>query len=82
MRKAEFNVPVDLLEEFTDLLMETGLDNHITGRTSEGEITVGVNYEKSETQQVDELEEQYIDLMREAGYDVPEETEEEEETEE
>ena len=56
MRKAEFNVPSEVMAEFAYELVDRGLDNSITGTTRNGEIVIDVDYEKSESDDVDALE--------------------------
>ena len=56
MRKAEFNVPSEVMAQFAYELVDRGLDNSITGTTRNGEIVIDVDYEKSESEDVDALE--------------------------
>jgi hypothetical protein len=56
MRKAEFNVPSEVMTAFAEELATRNLDNTIVGTTEEGEIIIEVNYERDETEEVDELE--------------------------
>lgn len=74
MRKAEFFVPSEGMVEFADAMASRKLDNTVTGTTTEGEIVVEVNYERDETDGVDELEE-VLEKIRE---ELDEEKDEEE----
>ncbi len=56
MRKAEFNVPSEAMTAFAEELATRDLDNTIVGTTEEGEIIIEVNYERDETEEIDELE--------------------------
>jgi hypothetical protein len=76
MRRAEFHVPSDLMEEFTEELVGTELENAIIGTNKYGEIIIEVCYERDEADHVDELEKTLERLKEEA-----ENQEEEEETE-
>lgn len=79
MRKITFEVPVELISDFTEKLTELGLENSITGKTGEDEIEIEVLYDKEESSEVDELEE-YLEELKENLRE--EETEEENEEEE
>jgi hypothetical protein len=57
MRKAEFNVPSEVMAEFAQAMAERNLTNTITGSTEDGKIIIEVEYDKDETDEVDELEE-------------------------
>lgn len=65
MRKAEFKVPSEVMTEFAHELVDRGLDNSITGTTKNGEIVIDVDYEKSESEDVDALEEILTKLREE-----------------
>lgn len=65
MRKAEFNVPSEVMTEFAEELATRNLDNTIVGTTDEGEIIIEVNYERDETQEIDELESIFEKLLEE-----------------
>jgi hypothetical protein len=62
MRKASFEVPAEVIGEFTEKMTELELNNSITGKTENDEIEIEVLYEKEESEQVDELEE-YLDEL-------------------
>lgn len=62
MRKADFEVPSEVMEEFTDAMVNRDLDNTITGTTEEGDIIIEVQYERNEAKAVDELENVLADL--------------------
>lgn len=61
MRTAQFAVPSEAMAEFADELAERNLDNTITG-TNEGEILIEVEYERDESDAIDELEETLEEL--------------------
>lgn len=75
MRKAEFEVPSEVMAEFTDEMVSRDLDNKVTGTNEDNEILVEVIYEKEESKSVDELE-KILDNLREQ---MEEEEEEEDE---
>lgn len=77
MRKIEFEVPSEVLGDFTEKLTETGLDNRILGRNGDDEFEIEVYYEKSDAGLIDELEEHLDDLKKDL-YDEDEEEEEDE----
>ena len=56
MRKAEFEVPQEAMTEFADELASRNLNNTVTGTTEDGEIIIEVEYDKDESDNVDELE--------------------------
>lgn len=76
MRKATFEVPSEVIGDFTEKMTELELDNSIVGRTADDEIEVEVIYEKNESDQVDELE-AYLEELKD-GLDEEEEEEEDE----
>ncbi|HEX7413659.1 MAG TPA: hypothetical protein VF411_06390 [Bacteroidia bacterium] len=57
MRKVEFNVHPEIIVEFVEELTNRELSNSLIGTTEEGEITIEVEYLKTESAGVDELEE-------------------------
>jgi hypothetical protein len=63
MRKVSFEVPSEVIGDFTEKLTELELENSIVGKTQDDEIEVEVYYEKSESKLVDELEE-YLDELK------------------
>ena len=73
MRKAEFEVPSEVMAEFAYELVDRGLDNSITGTTRNGEIVIDVDYEKSESEDVDALEEILAKLREELENEEEEE---------
>jgi hypothetical protein len=77
MRKAKFEVPSEVIGEFTEKMVELELENSIVGKTEDDEIEVEVLYEKNEADKVDELEEFLENLIE----NIEEEGEEEEEDE-
>ncbi len=66
MRKAEFEVPAELMPEFTEALVETELKHSLTGVNGEGEIVIEVQYKRDEADTVNELEEQLDNLLERA----------------
>jgi len=56
MRKVEFNVPTEVITEFAEELTNRDVSNSIIGTTEDDEIIIEVEYEKSESEAVDELE--------------------------
>lgn len=77
MRKVSFEVPSEVIGDFTEKLTELELENSIVGKTQDDEIEVEVYYEKSESKQVDELEE-YLEKLID-GIEEDEDDEEEDE---
>jgi capsular polysaccharide biosynthesis protein len=57
MRKVEFNVPTEVITEFVDELTNRNVSNSIIGTTENDEIIIEVEYEKTENEAVNELEE-------------------------
>jgi hypothetical protein len=76
MRTIEFEVPAELMTDFTEKMTELELTNTVTGTTHDGEIIVKVSYEKSETDVVVELEE-YLEELIEGTSEHEEEEEDE-----
>jgi hypothetical protein len=72
MRKAEFNVPSEVMTEFAEELATRNLDNTIVGTTDEGEIIIEINYERDETKEIDELEAIFEKLLEEIDEDEDE----------
>lgn len=78
MRKISFEVPSEVMGDFTEKLTDLELENSIVGKTENDEIEVEVYYDKSESKQVDELEE-YLDELKESLEEEDSEEEEEDE---
>lgn len=74
MRKAEFEVPSEVMAEFAEEMASRDLDNKVIGTNEDNEIVVEVNYKREESKSVDELE-KILDNLREQ---IEEEEEEEE----
>lgn len=53
----EFTVPTDSIVEFSDILAENELTNEIIGTTEDNEIIVQVEFNKSDFDAVEQLEE-------------------------
>jgi capsular polysaccharide biosynthesis protein len=75
MRNAEFNVPPEVITEFVAEMTNRNLSNCIIGTTEDDEIIIEVEYEKIESDAVDELEE----ILNKLSADIEQEEEEEEE---
>jgi predicted CopG family antitoxin len=75
MRKVSFEVPSEVIGDFTEKLTELELANSIIGKTEDDEIEVEVYYEKSESKQVDDLEEYLEELIDNLGEDDEDEDE-------
>ena len=73
MRKANFEVPSEVISEFTGKMCELELDNSITGLTEDDEIEIEVLYDKAESKQVDELEQHLEKLIEELEEEEEEE---------
>ena len=56
MRKVEFNVSPEIIAAFVEELTDRELSNSLIGVTEEGEIIIEVEYLKTESAEVDELE--------------------------
>jgi hypothetical protein len=67
MRTAEFNVPSEVMVAFAEELVNSNLNNTITG-VSDDEITIEVEYDKDESREVDKLEE-ILDNLRDEEED-------------
>lgn len=63
MRKISFEVPSEVIGDFTQKLTELELENSIVGKTDEDNIEIEVYYEKEESKKVDELEEYLEELI-------------------
>ncbi len=57
MRKIELFIPVEVLAEFSEEMVKRNLKNGISGTSEDGEIVIEIEYDKSETDDVDALEE-------------------------
>lgn len=75
MRKASFEVPAEVIGDFSEKMTELGLDNSILGRNDHDEIEIEVCYEKDESEQVDELEEYLGEFIAELDQEEEEEDE-------
>lgn len=76
MRKAEFAVPSEVMAEFAEKLATQDLDNKIVGTNDDYEVLVEVEYERDQSEEIDELEE-YLNSLREQIEDEEEEEEDE-----
>jgi hypothetical protein len=81
MRRIIFEVPQEVIGDFTEKLTELELENSIVGKTENGKIEIEVSYEKSESDQVDELEEYLGELIDNLDEEEDEDGNEEEEDE-
>lgn len=57
MRTIEFTVPTEVIAEFVEEITKRNLSNSLTGTTEDGELIIVVEYDKAESNEVDELEE-------------------------
>jgi predicted CopG family antitoxin len=78
MRKAIFEVPSEVIGEFTEKLTDLELENSIVGKNDEEEIEIEVLYEKDESKQVDELE-AFLEELKEDFENSDEDDEEDDE---
>jgi hypothetical protein len=78
MRKAIFEVPSEVIGEFTEKLTALELENSIVGKNDEEEIEIEVLYEKDESKQVDELE-AFLEELKEDFENSDEDDEEDDE---
>ena len=78
MRTATFEVPSEIIGDFTEKMTELGLENAIVGKTEDDEIEIEVYYEKSEAKEVDTLEDYFEDLKDSLDNDDDDEKEEDE----
>ena len=67
MRKVSFEVPAEVIVDFSEKLTELELENSIVGKTQDDGIEIEVQYEKDESKQVDELEEYLEELIENLG---------------
>ncbi|MHB8258704.1 MAG: hypothetical protein ACYDCN_00340 [Bacteroidia bacterium] len=73
MRKVEFNVHPEIIVEFVEELTTRELSNSLIGTTEDGEIIIEVEYLKTESAEVDELD----DIFEKLSAQIEEEEEEE-----
>lgn len=76
MRTAQFEVPAEIMADFSEKLNELELQNSIEGKTEDGDILVEVYYSRDEAGAVDELEE-YLESLVDDLEDEEEEDDEE-----
>jgi len=74
MRERIFEVPVDLMTEFAEILDTQGMDNVIEGVTEDGDIEVRVDYEPEQKQAINKIH----DMIDEYNENREDEDEEEE----
>jgi hypothetical protein len=65
MKKKTFEIPVENILEFAELVVENELANEITGTTDDDEIIFEVQYEPSEREAVFTLTEWYENTVLE-----------------
>ena len=75
MRKVEFNLHPLIIVEFVEELTNRDLNNSLIGVTEDDEIIIEVEYSKTESDQVDELE----GILEKLSEQIEEEESEEEE---
>lgn len=63
MRIAKFQVPADVLAEFVDAVSDKGLNSTVVSRTRY-EYVIAVEYDKDDSGEIDELEEELENLIR------------------
>jgi len=63
MRKIEFEVPQRIMADFAVEISDRNLTNTITGTTEDKRIIIEIEYDKEESELVDELEEIFDNLM-------------------
>jgi len=64
MRKLEFIVPAEVIDDFVEKMIDHQLNNQITGINSDGEIIIEITYERDDEESVNELED-YLDDIKE-----------------
>lgn len=74
MRTKEFEVPVEVIKDFAELIEEHELSNEILGLNEDGDLRIEISYEKDDREALMNLMELIDDFYEE-------ETEEEEEEE-
>ncbi|MBU0487983.1 MAG: hypothetical protein KKD31_08550 [Bacteroidetes bacterium] len=65
MRKIEFEVPEHLLADFAAEIADRNLANTITGTTSDKKIVIEIEFEREESDLIDELEDFFEELNEE-----------------
>ena len=75
MRKVEFNVHALIIVEFVEELTSRDLNNSVTGVTEDDEIIIEVEYSKTESDEVEELE----NILEKLSAQIEQEESEEEE---
>ena len=66
MRKIEFEVPQRIMADFAGEISEKNLTNTITGTTGDQKVIIEIEFDKEESEMVDELEE-IFDKMKFSG---------------
>lgn len=62
MRTAKFNVPVEVLIDFLDAVVDEALISQVVSRTDD-DYLIEVDYDKEETTSIDILEEELLTLV-------------------
>jgi hypothetical protein len=65
MRKIEFEVPQSIMADFAGEISIRNLTNTITGTTANKRVVIEIEFEKEESELVDELEEIFDDINEE-----------------
>lgn len=65
MRKIEFEVPQRIMADFAEEISERNLTNTITGTTGDKKVVIEIEFDKEESEMVDELEEIFDNLKEE-----------------
>lgn len=55
MKTKTFEIPVDQVVEFADVLIELGLENEITGTDGDDKITIEISYDLGQRKEAFEL---------------------------
>lgn len=65
MRKIEFEVPQDVIVDFAEEITDRNLKNTITGVLDDEKVVIEIEYDKDDTELVNQLEEIFDDLTEE-----------------
>jgi hypothetical protein len=74
MRTAKFNVPVEVLIDFLDAVVDEALISQVVSRTDD-DYQIEVDYDKEEATSIDILEEELLTLVETLEEGEEEETE-------
>lgn len=65
MRNKKFEIPVDCMSDFAEVLADSELENEICGRSDNDDIIIKVHYEPEDREKVFELMEWIEDNVEE-----------------